>query len=109
MRLKVKDKIFFTVLLISIVVAYYIFSITCPIYSITGMPCLGCGMTRAWKSVLKLEFVEAFKYHSMFWSVPVVYMMIVFDIDKHLPKKFVKFIYIFILVGFFVNWFFKII
>lgn len=109
MRLKVKDKIFFTVLLISFVMTYYIFSITCPIYKFTGIPCLGCGMTRAWISVLNFEFFEAFKYHSMFWAVPVVYILFIFDLDLYLPKKFVKFIYISILIGFFVNWFFRII
>lgn len=57
-------------------------------------------MTRDWVSVFKLEFSEAFKYHSMFWAVPIVYMMIMLDVDKYLPKKIVKIIYILILVGF---------
>ncbi len=38
----------------------------CPIYSTLGIPCPGCGMTRAMKSVLQLDFIAAFRWHPLF-------------------------------------------
>ena len=51
--------------------------ITCPIKYVTGISCAGCGMSRAWLSVLRLDFRQAFYYHPLFWMVPaaaVVYL-----------------------------------
>lgn len=37
---------------------------------ITGVPCPGCGMTRAHLAVLRLDFQEAFFYHPL-WFLPL--------------------------------------
>lgn len=36
------------------------------------LPCPGCGMTRAFKSVLMLDWKDAFRYHPMVFSLPLV-------------------------------------
>ena len=42
--------------------------ITCPIKYITGISCPGCGMTRAWLSLLlRRDLKAAFLYHPLFW------------------------------------------
>lgn len=41
--------------------------VTCPIRYVTGISCAGCGMSRAWLSLLKLDFAAAFAYHPLFW------------------------------------------
>ena len=42
--------------------------ITCPIKYITGISCPGCGMTRAWLSLLlRGDLKAAFYYHPLFW------------------------------------------
>lgn len=41
----------------------------CPFKFFLGVPCLGCGMTRALISCLKLDFVAAFNYHPLFGFV----------------------------------------
>ena len=48
--------------------------ITCPIKFITGISCPGCGMTRAWLSLLlRGDLKAAFYYHPLFWIlVPAV-------------------------------------
>ena len=48
--------------------------ITCPIKFITGISCPGCGMTRAWLSLLLRGDLEAaFHYHPLFWIlIPAV-------------------------------------
>ena len=38
----------------------------CPLYEIFGVPCPTCGMTRAWRSFLSLDFATAFSLHPLF-------------------------------------------
>lgn len=42
----------------------------CVFRKFTGLPCPGCGMSRAWLAVLRLDFPAALEYHPMFWCVP---------------------------------------
>ncbi len=44
----------------------------CLLRAATGIPCPGCGMSRAWLSALWLDLAAAFGYHPMFWSIPVL-------------------------------------
>lgn len=37
----------------------------------TGVPCPGCGMTRAYTELLRGEVAAALAYHPLFWTVPV--------------------------------------
>lgn len=60
-----------------IVLAIYLainwhFDIGCPILLLTGIPCMGCGMTRAALSILKLDFKGAFYYHPLIYAMPVL-------------------------------------
>lgn len=58
-----------TVLLYSVL---HFINIGCPILYFTGIPCAGCGMTRAWLSALHLDFASAFHYHPLFGLVPIL-------------------------------------
>ena len=53
--------------------------IPCVMRSITGLICPGCGMTRAWLAMLRLQVAEAFSWHPMFWAVPVFGLYWFFD------------------------------
>lgn len=53
--------------------------LNCLIRHFTGVICPGCGMSRAWASVLRLDFWAAFHYHPMFWSVPFLVLYILYD------------------------------
>lgn len=65
---------------------WYFLSLPCPLYALTGLPCPGCGMTRAWIAALHLDLAGAFGYHPMFWCVPVVVGLFLFD-GQQLPGK----------------------
>lgn len=45
----------------------------CFIYNITGLPCPSCGMTRAFLSLGRLDFMKAFQNHPLFLLVPVLF------------------------------------
>ena len=48
--------------------------IYCPIRFLTGISCPGCGMTRAWLSVLHGDFTQTMSFHPLFWTmIPAVF------------------------------------
>lgn len=59
--------------------------ITCPIKFVTGVSCPGCGMTRAWLSVLRLDFAAAFYYHPLFMAPPIA--AVVFFLKSHINRN----------------------
>lgn len=65
-----------------------VFGITCPILFLTGISCAGCGMSRAWFCVLRMDFAGAFRYHPLFWTLPAGVILFLFW-DK-IPKKMQK-------------------
>lgn len=46
--------------------------VVCPLPLTTGMPCPGCGITRAAAHATHLEFREAFRYHAL-WPLVFAY------------------------------------
>lgn len=76
----------------------HLVGIGCPIKFVTGISCLGCGMTRAWLSVLKLDFSSAFYYHPLFMLPPVA--VIVYLIKSKINLKIYKIIMLTIVAAF---------
>lgn len=75
-----KKKAFLFVLAFLVLIGIY--SLTgCPIKRITGIPCPGCGMSRAWRSVLTFHFKDAFLFHPL-WSVPLIVLFLVLKDHK---------------------------
>lgn len=59
--------------------------ITCPIRFVTGVSCAGCGMSRAWLSLTRLDIAGAFSFHPLFWlPVPAAAVLL---LQKRLPEK----------------------
>ena len=50
--------------------AVLLLDIGCPIRRLTGFPCPGCGMTRAFLAAFRLDFAEAFRLHPL-WMLPI--------------------------------------
>ncbi len=82
----------------------FITRINCPILTLTGVRCLGCGMTRAMLSALKFDFAAAFSYHIMFPAVPLLYLCFIFDGKLFKNKKLNILLYVVLLIGFLTNW-----
>ena len=68
----IKDNFKFILIIACFYILLECVGITCPIKFITGISCAGCGMSRAWISLLKLDLKNAFYYHPLFWSVPIL-------------------------------------
>ncbi len=79
--------------------------ITCPIKFLTGVSCAGCGMSRAFLSALKLDFVSAFSFHPLFWLV--IPSIIIFLLKDRIPKKIFKICFILIVSCFLVVYFIR--
>lgn len=57
----------------------YAFSITnCASKLTIGLPCPGCGLTRAAFSLIRFDFVKAFEYNPIIFFVPIVVWIIIF-------------------------------
>lgn len=60
------------------------FSIPCPIYYITHLYCPGCGITRMFFAILKLDFYQAFRYN------PLVFILLILSIIYFILKLILK-------------------
>ena len=59
-----------------IIAIYILLDLECPFLKYLNIPCLGCGMTRAWKAAITGNFSLAFEYHRAYWTVPVLFLYI---------------------------------
>ena len=99
-----KIKIIATAAVAAVAAALYFFKIPCPWLVITGVRCLGCGMTRAVAALLSFDFLKATEYHIMVWSLPVLYFCFLRD-GKPFSKTYHNLLlYLIIAVGFIANW-----
>ena len=83
--MKVKNWIELTVITIVAYALLTAFDIGCPILYLSGISCLGCGMTRAWLHLIKLDFSMALYYHPLFWLPPIGFLGLL--LKKRIPKK----------------------
>lgn len=74
-----KKKITALIFFLVIVLLWVNFIGFCPIRKITGVICPGCGMTRAWLAFFKLDICNAFRYHPMFWALPIFIFFALYD------------------------------
>ena len=58
------------------------FGITCVFLELFGFPCPGCGMTRALKALVRLDFRQAIRHNAVIFFMPYVVAYVLFDF-KH--------------------------
>ena len=100
----IKTKLVVTLGFVLVVMLLYYFDIGCMVRRIIGVPCMGCGLTRAWLAAFRLDFAAAFGYHHLFFLIPYIYLWLIFDFQL-LPWKKLDYTVIgLILAAFVVRW-----
>lgn len=88
----IRKRFYLAFLLIAYFTAAYIImwktGITCVFLHFTGIPCPGCGMTRAFLSVIRLDFLGALRYNPLIFCMPYVFAYIFFEFkNKKMHKR----------------------
>lgn len=81
------------------------FDITCVFLKLFGVPCPGCGMTRAFLAMLKLDFYSAAKHNIVIFFMPYVFMYVYFDFKHRIHKVLLSMVAIVAII----NWLIKMI
>ena len=101
---KYRDKLIAVLVLLLYVTAVTLLGGGCILRSLTGYPCPGCGMTRALLAAVQLRFADAFGYHLMFWSVPILFLAFLRDGKLFESRRHNVIVYIALTLGFLANW-----
>lgn len=88
-RIKVLLLIFLVYLILNL------FGMGCPIKFFTGISCPGCGMTRSVWAAMRFQFQEAFYYHPLFFLVPIIFILFLFE--YRFNPRFIKYAWAIIL------------
>ena len=89
---------------IAVALVMYFLNVGCFFKLLFKIPCPGCGISRALFSLIKLDFVSAFKFNPMFWSVPILVLLYLFDGKLFKYKWLNHAVLTGILIGFFAFW-----
>lgn len=79
--------------------------ITCVFLEWFGVPCPGCGMTRALKALVRLDFVQAARYNVVIFFMPYVAAYVLFDFKHKVHGVILKLIAAIAII----NWLIKLI
>ena len=102
-----KDKLITCIIFSVIIAAYILFKVPCLFLYLFDVHCPGCGMTRAFINVLRLDFYNAFYMHPMIFAMPLVLVYYFADWRLFKQKWLNDGILAIILIGFLVNWIVK--
>lgn len=69
-------------------ILYAVFGTICPIKALTGIPCPGCGMTRALGLLLTGQFARSFQMHPLLilWILYFLYLAVMRYLYGRKPK-----------------------
>ena len=84
---------------------FYHYDISCVFLHFTGIPCPGCGMTRAFISLISMNFLKAIEYNVVIFFMPYIFAYLFFGFKKRIHNTLL----ILIASTAIVNWIIKII
>lgn len=94
----IKDRLRMMVMIAGIYILFHLLRIGCPIRFLSGIPCPGCGMTRACIAVLRFDLAEAFHFHPLFFLAPFILLLLLFDL--YIKERLIKILWIIIIIAF---------
>lgn len=103
-----KQKLALTAGYIAAVAAWRLLGWPCLFTCALGIPCPGCGMTRALLAALRLDLAAAFALHPMFWSVPLLYLYFLSDNGLFHRKALDRALLIGVACGFLLQWGYRV-
>lgn len=106
---KFKSKLIDCSVIALIVAIFYIFNVPCLFKLLFKIQCPGCGITRAYISLMHLDFAKAFELNPMFWSVPFLILYYFTDGKIFKQKWLNSLLFYLIIAGFLINWIIKLI
>lgn len=87
-------KIILIVVLLMLILSYLLLGsyfniyIDCPLYKILNIYCPGCGITRMFKSLIALDFYQAFRYNMfVFLILPILLIYVYLEIRYYVIGK----------------------
>ena len=101
---KIVGKLLFTLALLALVLAFWFLRLNCIWRELFHIPCIGCGMTRAYAALCRGAIGQAFEYHFMFWSVPILLSYVYLDGNLTKNKTINTLVLIAIGIGFLIRW-----
>ena len=87
----------------------YFFQVPCLLKTLFRIPCPGCGMTRAYVSLLHGDILQAFQWHPMFWSLPLLIVFYFLDGKLFKQRWLNHTVLILVFAGFFAQWLVRLI
>ena len=79
--------------------------IFCPFNDLTGIPCPGCGMARAFLALAEFDFVRALRFNPFSLPLFAVFVFSAFNVRLPIPQRVNNYLPIVILFIIFVWWF----
>lgn len=65
----------------------YVFDVGCVFLGLTGLPCPGCGITRATAALLSGRFGDVFSYYPAYGALPVLFLYFLYDGELFSEKR----------------------
>ena len=83
-RPDIRRSVFLLLFFLAAAAALFLFSSKtgislCMSYTVFGIPCPSCGITRAWLFVFQKQFREAFAFHPLWWFALVIPVLFILD------------------------------
>ena len=84
MKAKIMEHVKIIMIILTTIILYHAFDISCPIRNLFGVPCATCGMTRSLIALLNFDFSLSLFYNPM--TIPTI-LLFLFAMHKDLICK----------------------
>ena len=99
-----RRKLLWLAALVVLAAMMYLLRLGCPVRRLTGIPCPGCGMTRAVLALLEGDIAGALQLHGMVWSLPVLLLLYLYEGQLFRTRWLNRALWTLLILGFAANW-----